>query len=315
MVRTTSLTVLVALGAAMSLSSRPGDAAPAPNREVITNSIGMKLAPIRAGEFQMGAPETDKDAQPDEKPQHKVKITRTFYLGVYAVTIGQFRAFIKDSGHEVGRGAWKTVTPSLKLEPGTARNDWANPGFEISDDHPVFNVDYPDAEAFCKWLSKKEGKAYRLPTEAEWEYACRAGTTTRWSCGDDKDDLVEFANIVYDHFPKYARSNSPKGAHNLYLVTAPVGKFKPNPWGLYDMHGNVWQWCGDWYEEDYYQKSPEVDPKGPEKGASELRVIRGGTWARGPLCCRSSNRYGISGAVSLWVGFRVVMNKPADAKP
>jgi formylglycine-generating enzyme required for sulfatase activity len=290
---------------------------PVAKPEILTNSIGMKLAKIPAGEFLMGAPESDKDAQPDEKPQHKVKITKPFYMGVYTVTVGQFRAFIKDSGHEIGRGAWRTITPALKLEPGTAKHDWANPGFEISEEHPVVNVDFPDAEAFCRWLSKKEGKTYRLPTEAEWEHACRAGTTTRWSCGDDRDSLVEFANIAYDSFPKYARSDGPKS--DLYLAQAPVGKFKPNPWGLYDMHGNVWQWCADWYEEDYYQKSPGADPTGAAKDSSNLRVLRGGNFARGPLDCRSSNRGRLSAGTSLWIGFRVAAEfeegKPDRTEP
>ena len=308
---------LAILFVAVGVLSRPVHAAPAPKQDnIITNSIGMKLALIPAGEFLMGSPETDKDAQPDEKPQHKVKITKPFYMGVHAVTVGQFRAFVKDTNYktaaENASGAWKTITPGGRVAPGTNKHNWANTGIEQTDDYPVVIVDYPDAEEFCKWLSKADGKSYRLPTEAEWEYACRGGTMTRWSSGDDREALVEYANIQYDSFPKYARSNNPKAANDGWLFMAPVGKFKPNPCGLYDMHGNVWQWCADWYAEDYYKESSEADPSGPAQGT--IRVIRGGAWLRGPLDCRSANRFGLSGATSLWVGFRVVRDAPAEAK-
>ncbi len=298
-----------------AVSSQPSNAVPTPKHDpLITNSIGMKLALIPEGEFLMGSPESDKDAQPDEKPQHKVKITKPFYMGIHAVTVGQFRAFVKETNYktaaENGSGAWKTVTPGGKVVPGAEKHNWANTGIEQTDDYPVVNIDYPDAEEFCKWLSKQEEKTYRLPTEAEWEYACRGGTTTRWSCGDDKDTLIDHANIAYDSFPKYARTNTPKA--DGWLFMAPVGKFKPNPCGLFDMHGNVWQWCADWYEEEYYKDSPTNDPTGPAQGSS--RVIRGGTWSRGPLDCRSANRFGLSGATSLWVGFRVVRDAAAEKK-
>jgi formylglycine-generating enzyme required for sulfatase activity len=173
--------------------------------EILTNSIGMKLAKIPAGEFIMGSPASDKVAQPDEKPQHKVKITKAFHLGVHAVTIGPFRAFFKATGYqteaEKAGGGWKSITPSGQIVPGTDKTTWDNVGLKLSEEHPVVVVDYPDTQAFCAWLSKKEGKTYRLPTEAEWEYACRAGTTTRWSCGDDKDVLLATPTSSWTPFP------------------------------------------------------------------------------------------------------------------
>ncbi len=305
----TRLPAVAALAAAVALAPT-GRTAPLPKRppDVITNSIELKLRRVPAGDFLMGSPETDKDALPDEKPQHKVKLTKPFFVGVTAVTVGQFKAFAAASGYkteaETGGGAWKTIDRAGRIVDGTRENNWRNTGLEQTDDFPVVNVNYPDAEAFCAWLSKKEGKTYRLPTEAEWEYACRAGTTTRWSCGDDKDEVPDFANIAVDHFPKHARGNGPKATGNRHLFMAPVGSLKSNPWGLYDVHGNVWQWCADRYDEAYYANSPAADPEGPGKG--DLRVIRGGTWSRGPLDCRSANRFGLSSAISLWVGFRVV---------
>lgn len=297
----TGILVLCLLFASLSPA---GDKAKQP--EILTNSIGMKFALIPLGEFLMGSPDTDKDAQPDEKPQHKVQIGQPFYCGIHTVTIGQFRAFVKETGYrteaEKNGRAWKSISPAGEIVPGTDKTTWDNVGLKLTEEHPVVVVDYGDALAFCDWLSKKEGKKYRLPTEAEWEYACRAGTTTRWSCGDAKDALVEHGKLIWDTFPTYARINSPTAGR--YLFTAPVGHYKPNAWGLYDMHGNVWQWCSDWYGEDYYKNSPRGNPTGPKEG--DLRVLRGGTWSRGPLDCRSANRFALSGATSLWVGFRVV---------
>ena len=163
--------------------------------------------------------------------------------------------------------------------------------------------------AFCKWLSKKEGKTYRLPTEAEWEYACRAGTTTRFNCGDDPDTLLEAANM--DHvkgrteFPHVQELELPKDKPVTFTV--PVGSFKPNRFGLYDMHGNVWEWCSDWYGEDYYANSPVDDPQGPDDG--HLRVRRGGAWHSYPIWARASFRnWNMPASRCVNLGFRVVRN-------
>jgi formylglycine-generating enzyme required for sulfatase activity len=215
----------------------------------ITNSIGMKLVLIPSGEFLMGSPDSDKDAFPQEKPQHRVRITRPFYLGATEVTQGQYRAVLGKN-------------PS---------------GFKGSDDLPVEFVYWEEAQAFCAKLNELEkgqlsGASYRLPTEAEWEYACRAGTTTRFSFGDAEESLGEFA---------WFAGNSDQKTH-------PVGQKRPNAWGLYDMHGNVWEWCWDAYEEDYYRQSPGVDPPGPFQTAG--RVERGGGWPYKPRDCRVARR-------------------------
>ena len=141
-----------------------------------------------------------------------------------------------------------------------------------------------DARAFCEWLSKKEGKTYRLPREAEWEYACRAGTTTRYYSGDDPETLAQVANVA----DAALKAKIPDvmltiKASDGYVFTAPVGKFKPNAFGLYDMHTNAWQWCADRYGEDYYGKSPANDPTGPDSGP--YRVLRGGSWSNGAEGC------------------------------
>jgi len=277
----------------------------------ITNSIGMKLMLIPSGEFMMGSDESaeetaaffDKtygegllkaDYFKDEHPQHRVRITQPFYLGTYHVTRGQFRQFVKDSGYktdaEKGENPGAFGWDSDKKKFGfNAKYSWRNAGFKQTDEHPVVNVSWNDAVAFCKWLSKKEGQSYRLPTEAEWEYACRAGTTTRYYSGDDPETLAKVGNVAdaaaKAKFPDWKYTTK---ANDGYVFTAPVGKFRPNPFGLFDMHGNAWQWCADWYGADYYAASPAVDPTGPNSG--DDRVLCGGSWNGWLIDSRSARR-------------------------
>jgi formylglycine-generating enzyme required for sulfatase activity len=264
---------------------------------LITNSLGMKFTLIKAGEFLMGSPDTDKDAEDDEKPQHRVRITRPFYLGVHEVTRGQFRRFADDTGYQTeaekdGKGGYGWNEAANKFEQAP-RYTWREAGFEQTDLHPMVNVSWNDAVAFAEWLGRKEGKTYRLPTEAEWEYACRAGTTTRYFCGDDAEAVAEVGNIA----DATAREKHPDwtwtiAARDGFVYTAPVGRYRPNAWGLHDMHGNVWEWCWDWYGKDFYKASRVDDPAGPLEAAD--RVFRGGGWDRDALLCRSVRRFRIS---------------------
>ena len=154
----------------------------------------------------------------------------------------------------------------------------------------MVNVSWNDAVAFCKWLSRKEGKNYRLPTEAEWEYACRAGTTTRYYSGDDPETLAKVANVGdATAKAKYPTWKWTIKASDGYVFTAPVGQFKPNAFGLYDMHGNAWEWCSDWYYVGYYRNSPVDDP--PVANTLDLRVLRGGSFGEWPGGSRSANRH------------------------
>jgi len=291
----------------------------------IVNSIGMKMALIPAGEFQMGSKESAEelvkaykdygapkaDLFKDEYPLHRVRITRPFYLGVHEVTVGQFRRFVQDTGYKTdaekgtlfkGAIGWNPDTKKFGQNPDFS---WREVGFEQTDDHPVVNVSWNDAAEFCKWLSGKEGKTYRLPTEAEWEYACRAGTSTRYYHGDDPEGLAEVGNVAdataKAQFPEW---KSTIAARDGYAFTAPVGKFKPNAWGLYDMHGNVWEWSADWYAAAYYKASPLEDPKGPDSGT--FRVLRGGSWLVRPISSRSADRDWIDPALRVnYLGFRL----------
>jgi formylglycine-generating enzyme len=228
----------------------------------ITNTIGMKLNKIPAGTFTMGSPETEEGRQEGKRwtmvggyygeDQHKVTITKSFYMQTTEVTQGQWKAVM-------GTEPWKG---KLLVKEG--------PNYAAS------YVSWDDAIAYCKKLSEKEGKTYRLPTEAEWEYACRAGTETAWSFGNDEKELGDCA---------WHKAN----AFNFGDAYAhQVGLKKPNAFGLYDMHGNVYEWCDDYYGMDYYKQSPEKDPTGPTSGS--LRVFRGGSWRSYPRGTRSADR-------------------------
>jgi formylglycine-generating enzyme len=325
-----TLTVLVAVAFATAQEPKHAD----DDKKQITNSIGMKLTLIPAGDFKMGSGESVWDAAAffkknynmfgfqmwtqdifkNQHPQHRVRITKPFYLGTYHVTRGNFRQFIHDSGYKTdaetsfppGAKGWDPAQQMLTLKKDFS---WKNAGFEQTDEHPVVNVSWRDAEAFCKWLSHKEDKEYRLPTEAEWEYACRAGTTTRYYSGDDPKTLAKVANIAdatfKAGFPWFNDTLDPIETSDGYVYTSPVGQFKPNAFGLYDMHGNVWQLCADIYDDEYYRKSPTDDPKGPDAGCDH--VIRGGSWLTCPYFTLSSTRTRVEPSDRCNnIGFRVV---------
>jgi formylglycine-generating enzyme required for sulfatase activity len=248
-----------------------------------------------------------------EHPQHPVRITKPFYLGTSHVTRGQFRQFVTESGYKTD--AEKAERPGA-LVWRLGQNDtvfdkdcsWRNAGFDQTDEHPVVCVSWNDAVAFCQWLSKKEGKTYRLPTEAEWEYACRAGTTTRYCSGDDPEALAKVANVADAAYKvKFPGQDCSIKASDGYVFTAPVGQFKPNAFGLYDMHGNALQWCSDWSGDYHYQQSPIEDPTGPDTGgAIGFRVVRGGCWYSCPDSVCSATRGGTAPSNRLnGMGFRV----------
>jgi sulfatase modifying factor 1 len=288
--------------------------------KAIENSLGMKLVWIPAGEFEMGSNESD-----DEKPVHRVRITKPFWLGQTEVTLGQFLEFYNDGYkgkldcEQDGKGAYgyDAATGEFVLKPAYRPWSWGHPDMDIATEagkrtafrHPVVNVSWNDAVAFCEWLSRKEGKQYRLPTEAEWEYACRAGTTTRYWTGDDPESLAASENIAdgtlaaqFSQFKDLAIRS-----RDGHVFTAPVGSFgRVNPFGLADMQGNVAEWCSDWYDAEYYANSPAADPKGPSSAGS-LRVVRGGSWYSSPVVCRSALRlFGAPSYRGYDVGFRVV---------
>jgi len=288
--------------------------------------VKMAFVLIPAGSFTMGSTEADIKAVvakwpeavaewfADEKPAHKVTISRAFWMGKHEVTVGQFRKFVDATGYKTDaekgtgfKGAFVVADGEGKLAEDAS---WRNPYFKQTDDHPVVCVSWNDARAFVDWLNATDkarpaGSTYRLPTEAEWEYACRAGTTTWYQWGDDPDKGKGWCNAAdvtaKKTFPDWTVFNWDDG----FLYTAPVGSFKANAFGLHDMHGNAWEWCQDWY--GAYKEGDQKDPTGPESG--ERRVLRGGSWSSYPRNCRSAlrNRYLPEFRYTI-AGFRVVLS-------
>jgi uncharacterized protein (TIGR02996 family) len=249
---------------------------------VLVNSVGMELALIPRGSFLLGSPRGEKDRSPEEGPRHEVEITRPFYLGVYPVTQRQYEQVMG------------TNPSHFRVVPGQDTSRF-----------PVENVSWKKAVAFCKKLSdlpeeKRCGRVYRLPTEAEWEYSCRGGA--RSSSPFHYGASLSSTQANFDGRYPYRG-----GAEGPYLGrTTPVGSYKPNAWGLFDMHGNVWEWCSDWFDADYYKQSPRRDPPGPSEGS--YRVIRGGYWAVSGRDCRSAVRCRGEPAIRGFnLGFRVAL--------
>lgn len=257
------------------------------------NSIGMKLAYIPAGQFMMG----DEQNTHADETLHHVTLTKGFYIATTVTTVAQFAAFIKATGfvtqpERAGFGNfWNKDQRKWDRAPGRS---WKNPGYKQGDDYPVLYVNAPNAQMFCKWLSDTEHRQYRLPTEAEWEYACRAGTTTTYNTGNGIAALAAAG---------WYGGNSGGMVH-------PVAQKAPNAWGLYDMHGNVWQWCSDSYSD--YSDKDAVDPTG---GTTGRRIARGGDRNTGPEGCRCASRRHADSAgwACDYISFRVAMG--ADAMP
>ena len=260
-----------------------------------TNSLGMQFVRIEPGTFTIGSENaalsdelTDgkahlRDGDWDEKPKHQVTLTTPFYIGIFQVTNAQYEQC--QPAHSELRGRL---------------------GFSRDDDEAVVFVDWHDATRFCEWLSEKENLPYRLPTEAEWEYVCRAGTTTHFHTGDTLPSAFH-KNVGESWYPDAGRS---RGAEEVMLLH--VGQTPPNAWGVHDMHGNVEEWCQDWYGP--YEPHPQVDPVGRETGL--YRVTRGGSHSTLLCYLRSANRMGAVPEDKHWyIGFRVVCGEMPQTSP
>ena len=280
-----------------SLLFAPRDAC-SDESDFFTNSVKMKLSLIPAGTFMMGSSRREAERD-DQEVRHEVNITRPFYLGVYEVQQSEYAEVMKGfEGFKGGRSTFK------------------GPG------QPVENVEWKLARIFCERLSARSeekiaGRKYRLPSEAEWEYACRGGTSTAFHFGDDLSS--EQANF---------NGNYPAGDASTagYLrKTRKVGSYKPNAFGLYDMHGNVAEWCADWYDPGYYEDSPDEDPLGPPFGVVATRfnnfshnffvVVRGGSWVDDGRGCRSAYRFrAMPNTQYRLIGFRIACEVDSKSK-
>jgi formylglycine-generating enzyme required for sulfatase activity len=251
--------------------------------KLLTNSIDLKMVLIPAGVYQMGSPETEEGRRICEGPVHEVTLRKSFYLGVFPVTQLQYLGV---------------------METNPSRFNHKNGG---GGDHPVERVSWNDAVIFCRKLTeiaeeKAAKRLYRLPTEAEWEYACRAGTTMPFAFGT----TLTSAQANCDGNYPYGDVRKERWLER----TTPVGAFPANHFGLHDMHGNVWEWCADWYGDLYYRQSVRNDPTG--LGTGSFRVVRGGSWRNHATTCRSAYRNGLMPHHrDNCTGFRVLMLEDA----
>jgi sulfatase modifying factor 1 len=319
---------------------------PAKDPATKTDRAGLVLVLVPAGDFLQGTTEEQDKANRQlfwrsapvdasdlelEQPRHPVRISKAFYLGAREVTVGQFRRFVAATGYVTDAEKSKAGGRGFNVDArnGDAKGQfetsrkytWKNPGFPQGDDHPVVLVSWNDAQAYSAWRSREEKAVYRLPTEAEWEYACRAGTQTWLSFGDDPSLAYLYANLADGaleaaqpgHVMRQRLVDVAKEPRDGYAYTAPVGHFKPNAFGLYDMHGNVWEWCRDRFQRASYRqldrKIVTVDPQGPadRDEYGDLRVLRGGSWYVGMVTARSSSRlWNAPSEAFCYAGFRVV---------
>jgi Uncharacterized conserved protein len=249
---------------------------------------------IPAGSFLMGS--EDEDGRSDwEGPQHSVIIKKRFALGRHALTLGEYRRFVAVTGHDHSRGMCVWTSGESKPDPAKS---WEDPGFAQDDRHPVVGVSWRDASAFVKWLSGETNQPYRLPTEAEWEYACRAGTTTPFSFGA----TIGPNQVNHDGGDVYGKG----GKGRFREKTVAVGSLPANPWGLHEMHGNAWEWAEDIWHDSYNgapdDGSPWLDGEGEDSDRD--RVLRGGSWFSHSRRCRSACRSRPVPAFHNLLGFR-----------
>lgn len=247
-------------------------------------ALGMEFVLVKGGCYEMG--DIFGDGDNNEKPAHRVCLNN-YYLAKTDVTVGDYRKFVSETGYstDAEQSAGCAVWTGNRWQYDRNKN-WRNPGFAQGDSHPVVCVSWNDAAAFVEWLSRKTGQRYCLPTEAEWEYAARSrGKKYKYSWGNGKPS----GNVGDESMKrKVSGLETWSGYDDGFTYTSPVGSFKPNELGLYDMTGNVWQWTADWYSETYYGESSKENPQGPSRGI--LRVLRGGSWSNKPAAVRVTFR-------------------------
>ncbi len=343
--------VLLVLVALLSLNSVAAD-----ELATTTNSLGIRLIRIPAGQYIRGEMHGDdlrkknpfstgSTGDHDARPAHPVKISRDFHIAATEVTVGQFRQFVKAANYRTtaetnGKGALAfdaVGEEGIQQFKVDSSRTWRDPGFKQSEEHPVVCVSWKDAVAFCTWLSEKDDAVYRLPTEAEWEYAARAGVTTGYLGGEAADTIYAFGNVADAALEvahpgmtlrqRIARLGKDEG--DGFVYTAAVASLRANRWGLFDTHGNVWEWCSDKYHDRYYTEltnasvmqrlnnvPPVVDPGGPKTTANhrygDWRSMRGGAWCTGPISSRCASRgFGEASDAFVYTGFRIVLMDPS----
>lgn len=319
------------------------------------DSLGMKFVLIPAGEYLRGFDNSNRRDHnfhlahqysnrqdfKNETPAHRVAISKPFEIGVTEVTVGQFRSFVKATGYvteaEKNGGALGCFPEEKDYVDRFHKSKdvtWKKPGFNQTDHHPVVAVSWHDAQAFCNWLSENNNESYRLPSEAEWEYACRSGKSTWYSWGENPDDAYKHANVA-DGALEAAQPKTTSFQRAVKLgiddgdgvvFTAAFAQYKPNPWGLFDMHGNVWEWCEDRWSAELYEhyfdnvprqerskvviNDPRFFKETDQHKYGDWRVIRGGAWTCAPASVRCSIRtFAEASDATVYTGFRVVRDR------
>ena len=265
--------------------------------QVGIETVLKSFVKIKPGKFLMGSMEHDED----EQPVHMVRISQSFLISEHEVTLGEFQKFVETTGYqsssEKGEGCYYYVEENWKKD---LSKSWRDPGFPQSLNHPVVCVSWHDAQAYIVWKNQTSVLRYRLCTEAEWEYAARGGTTTSYHWGNSAEDICHLANLADQSSELYWKQS----CEDAHARSAPVKSFAANPWGLYDMHGNVWEWVSDHHGS--YPNTTVTDPRGPTSG--EMRVSRGGGWDSVPKYLRSGNRDKIfPGFTSGNIGFHLCL--------
>lgn len=281
---------IVALLSAVSLwpsQSLAGEDTTLPGSEFKDCEHCPVMAVLPAGRFDMGSPDSDPQNGFDEGPQHEVQFASPFAIGKYEVTRGEFAAFFRASGYSMEDGCHYRTGPQPEF---SSVFHWLNPNYEQTDRHPVVCVSWKDAQAYASWLSRGTGHTYRLPSEAEWEYAARAGTTTSRYWGMSEDDGCEYANGADLSSAADLPGWTVAQCHDGYLHSAEVGTFKPNGFGLHDMLGNVAEWIEDCWNETF--EGAPIDGSVWREGNCSRPILRGASWHDDPRFLRSANRYG-----------------------
>jgi formylglycine-generating enzyme required for sulfatase activity len=277
-----------------------------------------EMVSISPGAFKMGTPPGEDeregifdDDRGNASPQVEVSIEYRFSLGKYEVTRGEFAAFVEETRRDMGHSCW-VFFPERRKYANTPGRGWLTPGYTQDDSHPVVCVTYDDAVAYTAWLSRKTGKRYRLPSEAEWEYAARAGSQTARYWGSSREDSCRYANLADHEFMRIQKARQDPDEFFMcsdgFPYTAPVGQFQPNAFGLHDVIGNVWEMTGDCWEAglDGAPVNGEYRGGGTTPGRCNTRVVRGGSFNYAPWGARSAWRIGESGSLrSAFKGFRV----------
>ena len=265
------------------------------------NGINLEMVLIPAGTFMMGRPISAETGRNNDETQHQVTISKPFYLGKYPITLAQWQRFVKTTPYkseaETSGGGYFWNGSEFNLDPN---RNWKNPGFKQEANHPVVCVSWNDVQHFHDWLNSfglKDASIFQSPSEAQWEYACRAGTTTPYHFGNQLNGTQANCDGNYPY------GTDRKGP--FLEKTTPVGKYPANAWGLHDMHGNVNEWCADWYGD--YPTGSVTDPNGPPTGS--FRVFRGGGWINVAVGCRSAlRRRDVPSLRSNYLGFRVALS-------